>query len=28
LASTDQVAIGQVAQSMSVEANWLSVVFP
>ena len=26
--TTDQVAIGQVAQSMSVEANWLSVVFP
>ena len=26
--TTDQVAIGQVAQSMSVEANWLPVVFP
>ncbi len=26
--TTDQVTIGQVAQSMSVEANWLSVVFP
>lgn len=26
--TTDQVAIGQVAQSMSVEANWLPVTFP
>lgn len=26
--TTDQVAIGQVAASMSVEANWLPVTFP